>query len=122
VSTATDGDRHLARSRRGRRLLRRTIGILLDATITLVLWPIAVLFTAVAVAAVGSAGSGRCDAPCDGPYQAAVGVGSVVVLIGWLAYVALCVRRRTTPAGVLISWVGTRRGDAQPRRRTSPHS
>jgi len=45
----------------------------------------------------------RCAAPCDGPVLIALAPWSAAVVGGWLAYLVLAIRRRTTPVAAFIT-------------------
>jgi hypothetical protein len=77
---------------------RRALTVVLDVALAVFLWPLTVLFTAIAIAILVPDNE---SPPADGPFMLAVSASSLLIVAGWIAYVALCVRGQS-PAAALI--------------------
>jgi hypothetical protein len=79
-------------------VVRRALVVVLDLALSVFLWPLAVLFTGIAIASLVPNNE---PPPADGPYMLAGLVSLPLILAGWIAYVTLYVRRKS-PAAALI--------------------
>jgi hypothetical protein len=79
-------------------VVRRALVVVLDLALAVFLWPLAVLFTGIALASLVASND---PPPADGPFMLAVSVSSLLIVAGWIAYVAFCVRGKS-PAAALV--------------------